>query len=186
MEGHTARSGEARSSLPSMAPDLTVVPVQGLAFVFVKITRVSVTGGPRQEEPVRPCPRGSWGWERVIGPCLGPCPWATRSGMRLTSLFLLFPSLMCSLVDAAVAHSHPLVVQWTGWFWEPCWRGLWARMWSSHLGESLGVSFAHSFFPPPSHTERSAGPESCCRWSLLQGDPVGCSAAERKPSVPRC
>lgn len=155
MEGHTARSGEARSSLPSTSPDLTVVPAQGLAFVFVKITGVSVTGGPRQEEPVRPCPRGSWGLEGVTGPCLGPCPWAARRGVWLTSLFLLFPSLMCSLVDAAVAHGHPLAVQQTGWFWEPCWRGLWARMWSSHLGESLGVSFAHSFFPPPSHTERS-------------------------------
>ena len=73
MEGHTARSGEARSSLPSTPPDLTVVPVQGLAFVFVKITRVSVTGGPRQEEPVRPCPRGSWGWEGS-SPLLGALP----------------------------------------------------------------------------------------------------------------
>lgn len=28
----------------------------------------------RQEEPVRPCPRGSWGWQEVTGSCLGASP----------------------------------------------------------------------------------------------------------------
>lgn len=80
MEGHTARSGEARSSLPSTSPDLTIVPAQGLAFVFVKITGVSVTGGAetgRASKALSPGVLGVGGGHR---PLLGALPLGCQEG----------------------------------------------------------------------------------------------------------
>lgn len=61
-------------------------------------------------------------------------------------------------------------------------EGLWVSIWPSHPGKSLAVSFPHSYpYHGPARREEIV-PESCL-WSLLLGDPSGCSAPEQRGAL---
>ena len=102
-----------------------MVLAQRLAFLCVKITSVSVTGGAetgRVSKSLSPgVLRVGWGhWLLLRALHLGH----QEQVVRLMSLFLLCPSHVCSVVAAVVAVSppHHLAGQWVRWFWEHCWR----------------------------------------------------------------